>query len=242
VTTEGGSAQDHAVARLESLERPADVIDAAARIVAERLSDEKFVWVKSRNIFRRTVSERHESFTIDRSRWNRSGSFIAFSVAALTVMDDGLRAWRMANPTLTPERPPSVLGIVAAASFYDMSRTAEVILTRAGTRADRLAVWCDHIRQTAIPWFISTRDPESIAEVAPDALLDPWGFAVDLVEYLIYRDHPDQARRLIERVLAQGQQHQQGFELGRAMARRNDRASWHSAESLGWSSTMLGLA
>jgi len=49
------------VGRLEELERPAEVIDAALAVIGERFRDEGFVWVKSRSMMRRTVDGRQES-------------------------------------------------------------------------------------------------------------------------------------------------------------------------------------
>jgi hypothetical protein len=235
------------VRRLVGLERPGEVIDTAIAIMAERFHSEGFVWIESRQTFRRVTGGRRESFRLQRSARNSGGSLISFCVATLDVTDDRLRDWRIANHILTPDRPASVLGIVAAGSFLDMShaykagRTADTILTHPGTRAANLDLLCAHVTRTALPWFATTRDLERLADVVPDALLRPWGFAVDLVEYLVSHDRPEQARTLIDRVLAQGDAHRTAFTHGSAMARQGQRVTWHSAESLGWSSTMLGL-
>jgi hypothetical protein len=229
------------VGRLEELERPAEVIDAAIAVMAERFRVDGFVWGKSRSMMRRTVDGRQELFGFDRSPRNRAGVLIEFSVAYLRVTDDRLADWRNANPGLTLDRPASVWGIVAASSFYDICRSPSAYLTNPQTRVAQLDALCGQINQIALPWFASPRDPEQLARAVSQALLDPFAFAVDLVEFLISRDQHDQARSLIERVLAQGPARQTAFDQGRERARRGDRPRWHSAESLGWCSTVLGL-
>ncbi|MEU3843829.1 hypothetical protein AB0E88_27815 [Streptomyces sp. NPDC028635] len=98
--------------------------------------------------------------TLETSKWNRSGHLIRFIVASLTVFDDGLAAWRRANPDLTVRRPESVEAIVCASSFLDMSSEHVVVLTRPEERWARLERCATHLRSTALPWFAGSADPE----------------------------------------------------------------------------------
>ncbi|GAA3955391.1 hypothetical protein GCM10023085_42560 [Actinomadura viridis] len=70
---------------------------------------------------------------------------------------------------------------------HDLARVGfrnTVALTRPENRVAHLVALCEQIRQTALPWFAGTRDPQQLAALAPEALLGPFAFAPDLVEFL----------------------------------------------------------
>ncbi|MGX1548795.1 hypothetical protein [Streptomyces adustus] len=178
---------------------------------------------------------------MEKSKWNRPGHLIKFTVASLTVFDERLGAWRRANPELTVRRPASVQSIVCASSFLDMSGQYFAVLTRPEERWTRLEQSAAHLRDTALPWFASTADPEQIVQTAPDALLTAWGLAQDLIEFLVSTGHHMQAQALWKRVQEHQPSHRQAFIAGRAMAGTGEPPRWHTPEALGWSASVLDL-
>ncbi|MEU3838420.1 hypothetical protein AB0E88_00055 [Streptomyces sp. NPDC028635] len=230
---------DGHIARLTQMERPTDVVQNGATCLALMLDE--FNWVSSRHWLERRGAGRREVITLETSKWNRSGHLIQFIVASLTVFDDGLAAWRRANADLTVSRPESVEAIVCASSFLDMSSEHVVVLTRPEERWARLERCATHLRSTALPWFAGSADPEQLPQTAPDALLTAWGFAQDLIEFLVSSGHQAQARELWKRVLERNPAHQQAFAAGQDMAREGERPRWHTPEALGWSASVLRL-
>ncbi|MFG2823467.1 hypothetical protein ACGFX4_29085 [Kitasatospora sp. NPDC048365] len=230
---------DDLTVRLVQAEKPADVVRAGAACLARLLGG--FGWVRSRQSLERREAGRREVIQLEKSKWNRSESLIKFTVTSLTVFDEGLGAWRRANPELTVGRPEPVESIVCATSFLDMSRQYFVVLTRPEDRPARLEQFAAHLRETALPWFAATADPDQAAPAAPDALLTAWGFAQDLFEFLVSTGHHAQARMLWERVQKQNPTHQHLFAAGRAMAETGQRPRWHTPEALGWSASVLEL-
>ncbi|MFJ3777428.1 hypothetical protein ACIPX0_37610 [Streptomyces sp. NPDC090075] len=162
-------------------------------------------------------------------------------MASLAVFDDDLGAWRRAHPELTVHRPESVESIVCASSFLDMSSQYFAVLTRPEERQARWEQFAAHLCDTALPWFASSADPEQIASAAPDALLTAWGFAQDLIEFLVSSGHHAQARALWKRVQERNAAHRQAFAIGRAMAQTRDQPRWHTPEAIGWSASVLNL-
>lgn len=235
-------------ASLVAADRPAEVFQAAALCMAKEFASDGFRWIKSRKTLeRRDSAGRRERIILEPSRWSRAGQFTEFAVAQLSVDDAVLGDWRNANHPLTVIRGDSVLDIVCATSCYDLHRVGfenTVVLTRPESRADRLGAMCDQIREIVLPWFASTRDPKRLAQAVPDALLHSSGFALDLIEFLVTRDEREQARLLIERVLAFEPKQRAAFDEGRRLAQEGiqSRPRWHTPESLGWSSAVLGLA
>ncbi|MFD5610583.1 hypothetical protein [Kitasatospora sp. NPDC127060] len=230
---------DDLITRLIEAEKPADVVHAGAACLAGMLDG--FGWVRSRHSLERREAVRREVLQLEKSKWNRSGHLIKFSVTSLTVFDDNLGRWRRANPELTVRRPESVESIVCASSFLDTPGQHFVVLTQPEERPTRLEQFAAHLRDTALPWFASTADPEQIARTAPDPLLTGWGFAQDLVEFLVSTGHHPQAQALWRRVQEHQPAHQQAFAAGRAMAGTQERPRWHTPEALGWSASVLGL-
>ncbi|MEU8512952.1 hypothetical protein AB0C76_15395 [Kitasatospora sp. NPDC048722] len=229
------------VARLITSETPADVVHAAAACLAQMLDG--FVWVRSRLALERRTAGRREVIGLAKSKYNRAGQLIEFRVESLTVFDDGLGAWRRSRPDLTVTRPASVESIVCASSFLDMSSTHSAVLTDPVRRLANLERFADHLRGTALPWFSGSGDPRSIASTAPDALLGPWDFAQDLMEFMVSAAQEAQARALWERVRELNPRHQEAFITGQAIAQSGGaRPRWHTPEALGWSATTLGLA
>lgn len=230
---------DDLITRLIEADRPADVVHAGAACLAGMLDG--FRWVKSRHSLERRESVRREVLQLEKSKWNRSGHLIKFTVTSLTVFDDDLGKWRRANPELTVRRPESVESIVCASSFLDLPGQHFVVLAQPEKRPTKLEQFAAHLRDTALPWFASTADPEQIARAAPDPLLTGWGFAQDLVEFLVSTGHHPQAQALWKRVQEHQPAHQQAFAAGRAMAGTRERPRWHTPEALGWSASVLGL-
>jgi hypothetical protein len=203
--------------------------------------------VKSRkSLERRDGVGRWERIVLQPSHWNRSGAHVAFDVAQLIVRDARLGDWRTANHLLTVIRPDAAVDTLCATSCYDMGRVGfrnEVILTQAERRAGRLGALCDQVREIVVPWFVSTRDPARLAQAVPDALLGPFAFGLDLIEFLVSRNEREQARLLIERILAFEPKQRDAFEQGRALARQGSqsRPGWHTPATLGWTAAVLDL-
>ncbi|WP_370088726.1 hypothetical protein [Streptacidiphilus sp. MAP12-16] len=218
-----------------------DVIDAAGRWLAGQQALEGFDWVKSRRVLESRRDSRRETVTVERSYRDRAHRAVTFRAAAITVTDTALRAWRRDNPQRTLVRPASVEGIVCSASLLDFGAGSSVNLADHDKRLPRLEMVLAHLRAHALPWFAATSAPGTLPCSVPESLLRPWGFAADLVEYLAVHDHRDDARELIRRVLAQGQDHQAAFDEGRDLANQRARPHWHSAPSLGWTATTLDL-
>lgn len=237
----GSELQDRLATRLFYLEKPSAVLHAAAGLLAVQIGDGEFRYSPSMRVLARQSAGRVESMRIESSHSNRTGRLIEVTVANLEVSDDALRTWRRRNPQLTVERGRLEGGIVCAMSFYDIAKQTRLVLTVPDTRVSQVAAFAGYLEQVALPWFAATADPVRLAETAPDALLTPWGFAVDLIEFLVSRDEREEARRLIERVLELDAAQRAGFQEGRQAARQGQRVRWHSALSLGWSSEMLGL-
>jgi hypothetical protein len=233
---------DRLTTRLFYLEKPSDVIHAAAGLLAVQLGQGDFQYWPTHKLLQRRAAGRLERMRIEGSYRNRAGRLIELTVANLEVSDDTLRTWRKDNPQLTVERSASVSGIVCATSFYDIAKEPRLVLTAPETRAARVAAYADCLQRVAMQWFAASSEPSRLAETAPDALLTPWGFAVDLIEFMVCHGQRGEARRLIERVLELGPVHRAGFEEGRQAARHGQRVRWHTAPSLGWSSVMLGLS
>lgn len=215
--------------------------------MAEEFASDGFRWIKSRkSLERRDGAGRWERILLEPSHRNRTGVLIKFAVAQLIVEDTVLGDWRDANHLLTVIRGDSVVDTLCATSCYDLGRVGfqnTVILTRAESRVARLGALCDQVRQIVLPWFAGTRDPKRLVQAVPDALLGPFAFALDLVEFLVSRGEREQARLLIDRVLALEPQQQAAFEEGLALARdgSQSRPRWHTPEALGWSSAVLDL-
>jgi hypothetical protein len=234
-------------ASLVGAARPAAVLQAAALCMAEELASDGFRWIKARkSLERRDEVGRWERIRLEPSYWNRSGTLIEFAVAQLIVEDAALGRWRTANHLRTVVRGESVVNILCATSCYDMSRVGfknTVILTQPESRAARLSALCDQVHDIVLPWFAATRDPARLVEAAPEALLGPFAFALDLVEYLISRGEREQARLLIERVTALEPKQRESFEDGRALARQGSmsRPAWHTPTTLGWSAAVHDL-
>lgn len=230
---------DDLTVRLIEADKPADVVYAGAACLARMLDG--FGWVRSRHSLERRESGRREVLQLEKSKWNRSGHLIEFTVTSLTVFDDDLGAWRRANPELTVSRPESVESIVCASSFLDAPGQRFVVLTRPEERRARLEQFAAHLRDTALPWFASTADPEQIARTTPDALLTAWEFAQDLIEFLVSTGHRLQAKALWDRVQTHQPAHRHAFAAGRTMAGTGERPRWHTPEALGWSASVLDL-
>lgn len=230
---------DALIARLRQLERPADVVKTGATCLALLLDE--FKWLSSRQSLERRRAGRREVITLEKSKWNRSGHLIKFIVTSLKVFDDDLAAWRRINPELTVNRPESVEAIVCAASFLGMSRQYGVVLTHPEKRWAKLEQCAAHLRGTALPWFAGSANPDQLPQTAPDALLTPYGFAQDLIEFLVSSGHHTQASQLWKRVLERNPAHQQAFTAGQDMARAGEKPRWHTPEALGWSASVLRL-
>jgi hypothetical protein len=86
-----------------------------------------------------------------------------------------------------------------------------------------------------------TVDPRHVASAVPDALLTPWGFAQDLMEFLVSSGHDAEAHALWVRVRELNPNHQHALVAGQEMAPSGDRPRWHTAEAIGWSAAVLGL-
>jgi hypothetical protein len=228
------------VTRLLKSERPVDVVHAGAACLAQMLDG--FTWVRSRLALERRTAGRREVIGLAKSKYNRAGQLVKFSVESLTVFDDDLGAWRRSHTDLTVTRPASMESIVCASSFLDMSNMNVAVLTDSARRLTKLEQFADHLRETALPWFSSSEDPQLIAGVAPDALLGPWGFAQDLMELMVSAAHEVGAQALWERVQGLNPRHQQAFIIGRNLAQSGTRPRWHTPEAVGWSTSTLGLA
>ncbi len=226
---------------------PAAVLQAAALCMAEQLATEGFRWIKTRkSLERRDQAGRRERIRLEPSYWNRSGTLIEFAVAQLIVDDAALGEWRTASHLRTVVRDDSVVDILCATSCYDMSRVGfrnTVILTQPESRPARLGALCDQVHDIVLPWFAATRDPARLVEAVPEALLGPFAFALDLVEYLLSRGEREQARLLIERVMALEPKQRESFQEGRALARQGSmsRPAWHTPATLGWSAAVHDL-
>lgn len=234
-------------ASLVAAYRPAEVFQAAALCMAEEFASDGFRWIKSRKILeRRDSAGRRERMMLSPGRYSRAGQFTDFAVAQLHVDDAALGDWRHVNHLLTVIRADLVLDIVCATSCYDLHRVGfkNKVVLKPENRAARLGAMCDQIREIVLPWFASTRDPKRLAQAVPDALLGPFAFALDLVEFLVSRNEREQARALIDRVLAFEPKQRAAFDEGRRLAQEGiqSRPRWHTPESLGWSSAVLGLA
>ncbi|MEW2357710.1 hypothetical protein [Spirillospora sp. NPDC029432] len=183
---------------LETAHRPADVLQAAALYMAEEFRPDGFRWIKSRRCFeRRGQGGRVERMTLEPSRHNRAGSFVRSAVAQLRVDESDLGDWRTANHLLMVIRPAGALDVLCATSCHDLAWAGfrnTVDLTHPETRVARLVALCEQNRQTVLPWFASTRDPQRLVALAPDALLGPFAFVPDLVEFLVPRGQRGQAR------------------------------------------------
>ena len=216
--------------------------------MAEELASGGFRWIKSRrSLERRDGAGRRERIRLQPSSWNRSGQLIEFAVAQLVVDDALLGDWRTARNLLTIVRGDSAVDTLCATSCYDLRPVGfqnTVILTRPESRAARLGALCDQVREIVLPWFASTRDPTRLVQDVPDALLGPCAFALDLVEFMISRDEPEQARLLIDRVLTSDPKQREAFEEGRALAREGSgsRPRWHTPATIGWASAVHRLA
>ncbi|MEU9157429.1 hypothetical protein AB0D59_44590 [Streptomyces sp. NPDC048417] len=176
-----------------------------------------------------------------KSEYNRAGQLVAFIVESLTVLDDRLGAWRRANAALTVSRPESVESIVCASSFLDMSSEHRAVLTHPGRRMAQLEQLAAHLRDTALPWFAGSADPRCVAQAVPDALLTPWGFAQDLMEFLVTVGQTAEARAVWARVRDLHPNHQHAFMAGHDMTRSDDRPRLHTPQAVGWSASVLGL-
>ncbi|MFI5495024.1 hypothetical protein [Actinoplanes sp. NPDC051859] len=164
----------------------------------------------------------------------------------MTVEDVVLGKWRTANQLFTVVRHDDVVDTLCATSCYDMSRVGfqnTVVLTRSETRAARLKALCNQVHDIVVPWFMATRDPATLPEAVPEALLGPFAFTLDLVEFLLSRGEREQARRLVERVVALEPQQREAFEEGRALGADGslNRPAWHTPETLGWCSAVHDL-
>lgn len=234
-----------ATAALLAARTPSEVLQAAALCMAEEFGSDGFRWIKSRkSLERREDAGRWERIRLEPSYRNRTGSYIKFAVAQLVVDDVVLGDWRDANHLLTVVRGDGVVDTLCATSCYDMARVGfnnTVVLTRADRRVVRLSALCDQMREIVLPWFASTRDPAGLVSAVPEALLGPFAFAQDLVEFLVSRGEREQARLLIERVLSFEPKQRAAFEEGRALARDGRRPQWHTPAALGWSSAVLEL-
>ncbi|MFD9061521.1 hypothetical protein ACFVZ3_08390 [Kitasatospora purpeofusca] len=230
---------DDLTVRLLEADRPADVVHAGAAYLAGVLDG--FEWVRSRHSLERGKSARREVLQLEKNRWNRSGHSIRFTMASLTVLDEDLGAWRRANPNLTVRRPESAESIVCASSFLDIPGEHSVVLTRPEERRAALERFAAHLHATALPWFAATADPEQITRAAPDTLLTAWGFAQDLIEFLVSSGRRLQARALWARVQEHQPAHRHAFLAGRAMAATGEQPQWHTPEALGWSACVLDL-
>ncbi|MEW2508293.1 hypothetical protein AB0878_48310 [Amycolatopsis sp. NPDC047767] len=227
--------------RLIGLERPSDVFLAAGEWMAHRLEPDGFRWLKSRTSLERRLDGRLERIELESSHWNRAGKFIAFGIVALEVFDDELRAWRLSNADRTAQRPGAMEGILCATSFLDICRDYRAIITVPVGRVEAVDRLYGQVKEVALPWFGSSESPERLATAISDDLLRPTEFAQDLVEFLVSRGLLEEARSLIQRVLALGEMHRKYFNEGRQLAIKGERPAWHSPQSLGWSSEVLEL-
>ena len=238
---------DHAGVPVDALDRlvveahgSREVFQATGQWIGGQLASEGFVWIKPRRCWERRCGPRRDRITFASSYENSVGVGIDMWPERLQVMDAGLGKWRDANPELTFVRPDSVHDIVCASSYLDHAKgRSRVDLTSPSSRLDHLAFAVNQLRTIAFPWFASTGDFSRLVETVPDRLLA--GFGVDLIEYAVSRGERDQARLLVERAVALGSPLHSEFEIGQDMARRGERARWHSKSALGWSSTVLGL-
>ncbi|GAA4983089.1 hypothetical protein [Kitasatospora paranensis] len=147
------------VTRLVKSERPAGVVHAGAACLAQMLDG--FVRMRSRLAPERRAAGRREVIGLARSKYNRAGQLIECSVDSLTVFDNDLGAWRLSHADLTVTRPASAESIVCASSCPDMSSMRFAVLTDPARRSTKLEQFADHLRETALPWFSSSEDPQN---------------------------------------------------------------------------------
>jgi hypothetical protein len=234
-------------ASLVRADRPSEVFQAAASCMAEEFTSDGFRWIKSRkSLERRDDAGRCERMILEPSYRNRAGQLIEFVVGQLRVDDALLGEWRFTNHPRTVVRGDSVLGTVCGTSCYDLKRVGfnnKVILTKPEGRVARLGALCEQIKEIVLPWFASTRDPKRLVQIVPEALLGPFAYATDLVEFLVVHNEPEQARLLIDRVMAIEPKQRAAFDEGRRLAQDGirSRPRWLTPETLGWTSATLGL-
>lgn len=235
-------------ASLIQADRPGEVFQTAALCMAEEFASDGFRWIKSRkSLERRDDAGRWERMSLEPSYRNRAGQLIEFAIGQLRVDDALLEEWRFTNHPRTVVRADSALGIVCYTSCYDLARVGfnnKVILTRPERRLACLGALCDQIREIVLPWFASTRNPKQLTHAVPEALLGPFAYATDLIEFLVVHNEPEQARLLIDRVVALEPKQRAAFDEGRRLAQDGirSRPNWHTPEALGWTSATLGLA
>lgn len=237
-----GDELESLAAELVSAQEPKRVIAAAGKLMAHYLMSDGFDWISSRRCLERKDRGRTERIEFESSRWNKRDTLVVVQITGLGVLDDQLKAWRIANQAVTAARPDKISGIVCAASFLDFAGSrSELILTTPQQRARALEDGIDMLREIAFPWLSSTRETAELPDRVPDGLLGPTGFAPHLLELLVSRGDSNAAKRLIHRVLDRGSDYVSTFEEGRALARKGGRAQWHTPIALGWSSEVLGL-
>lgn len=231
---------DSTAADLYAAREPADVIQAAGSWLSAELADAGMVWLRSCQDLTRKAGLRTDRIHLQGSRRNRTDEFVRFD-ATLTTHDHGLAAWRRANPELT-SNPSARRGQVAGIKLGTLLKShpaGGVVLTDRARREQCLVKFADDVRTAAFPWFDAVASISDL-DAVPRATFD-W-FAVDLVELLISRGRPAEARTLVEHWLSLGDYRPEAYHQGREDAERGIRpGATRRAHLLGWSSTVLGL-
>ncbi len=228
---------------LETTDKPAEVVQAAGRWLADQTGLVDFAWRRSDCVLQRVIDERTEQIVLRGSTRNRAGRQLLVELL-LVVRDQDLKRWRAAHPDVVLRDDDWVVGhplghVAGRANGYTYGSYEHGVLDLLdrARRVDVLTSMHTVIRDAIRPWFAETAAPESML-TAPSITLRTGGQSI--LEWLACHGRADLVEPMVSRILATQPGWRDGYQQGCLMARDGQRPSVvEPAAQLGWSAVAL---
>jgi hypothetical protein len=228
---------------LQAAEKPADVVQAAGRWLADQLGLADFGWRRSDCVLQRVIGERTEQIALRGATRNRAGRQMLVELL-LVVRDGDLKRWRAAHPDVVLRDDDWLVGhplgyVAGRANGYTYGSYEHGVLDLLdpARRVDVLTSIHAVIRDAIRPWFAETAAPESML-TAPSITLRTGGNSI--LEWLACHGRADLVEPMVDQILASQPGWREGYQQGWLMARDAQRPSvMEPAAQLGWSAVAL---
>lgn len=162
----------------------------------------------------------------------------------LMIADEALQAWRIAHPDDVVHGDDVLiaqpLGYVAGRAHgrvYGSWEDGVIDLAEPTRRAVRVAAATAMVRNSILPWFAETAEPDTLVTKAPPVTI--WMSAVRIIEWLASLERRDLIGYLVGRILAYNPKLRDGVERGRPLASRAERPPGGDlAAGVGWATAI----
>jgi hypothetical protein len=235
--------------RFTADDRPADILDGTGRWLAAEMG---WRWVKSRRTAETQDGPLVLRLVLQSSTWSRAGVATWIS-ARVSVLDDDLRAWRLARPEATVfpagRVPPFACNSMLASAEPGLKRLECSGLPQQppAPRTVSTTEFESQFRERVLPVLALFRSSGLLAAEMPDG----WLGTVDsgTIEQALARKEPGPAAALIRRYMERPLRGHQtwadriaGFQQGWDSAPGGGPPPQHGTGALGWLARIHGLS